>query len=262
MKIALLTSNHLRHKFLAQKIYSKLDLRVIIAEDKGNQAQMVGNSNDETKLLRSHFQNLKKSEDKYFKKFNWPDIETINISRGNINSLQVINVLKSHNIEGIAVFGPGILKEELFSLCPGKVINAHQGISPYYRGSGTNFWPFVNGEIEFVGVTMHFIDKGIDTGKMICHGFPKIELDDRMHDIGCKVVIETADLFIKIFNILNDFPNSLEGVDQWSKGKLYQRKDFNAKAVLKARDNIGNGLIENFLAKRRPYPFQYLSLSI
>ena len=37
-----------------------------------------------------------------------------------------------------------------------KIINAHLGLSPYYRGSGTNIFPFVNKEIEYVGVTYVF----------------------------------------------------------------------------------------------------------
>ena len=48
----------------------------------------------------------------------------------------------------VLVFGTGILREALLSAFPGRLINIHLGLSPYYRGAGTNFWPLVNGEPE------------------------------------------------------------------------------------------------------------------
>ena len=39
------------------------------------------------------------------------------------------------------------------------MINVHLGLSPYYKGSATNFWPFVNNELQFLGVTFMVTDK-------------------------------------------------------------------------------------------------------
>ena len=41
----------------------------------------------------------------------------------------------------VLVFGTGLLKAPLIGAFPGRIINIHLGLSPYYRGAGTNFWP-------------------------------------------------------------------------------------------------------------------------
>ena len=47
-----------------------------------------------------------------------------------------------------------------------KFLNVHLGLSPYYRGSGTNVWPLINTEPDMVGATL-CIDAGIDNGEII-----------------------------------------------------------------------------------------------
>lgn len=46
-------------------------------------------------------------------------------------------------------------------------INVHNGINPRYRGTG-NFWAVYEGNYDAMGVTVHHIDRGIDTGARIC----------------------------------------------------------------------------------------------
>lgn len=45
-------------------------------------------------------------------------------------------------------------------------INCHAGKLPFYRGRNVLNWALINDEREF-GVTVHFIDEGIDTGDII-----------------------------------------------------------------------------------------------
>ena len=40
----------------------------------------------------------------------------------------------------------------------------HAGITPQYRGVHGGYWAVVNNDPEHCGVTIHFVDKGIDTG--------------------------------------------------------------------------------------------------
>ena len=47
-----------------------------------------------------------------------------------------------------------------------KIINCHAGNLPFYRGRNVLNWALINGEKKF-GITVHFIDKGIDTGDII-----------------------------------------------------------------------------------------------
>ena len=58
-----------------------------------------------------------------------------------------------------------------------KCFNFHPGILPWYRGAGAYSWAIINGELE-TGVTLHEIDKSIDTGPVIeIRRFPISKLD-------------------------------------------------------------------------------------
>jgi methionyl-tRNA formyltransferase len=49
--------------------------------------------------------------------------------------------------------------------CP--IINVHVGITPLYRGVHGAYWALVNNDKAHCGVTVHAIDKGIDTGAIL-----------------------------------------------------------------------------------------------
>ena len=91
------------------------------------------------------------------------------------------------------VFGTGLLKRPLLDAFAGRLLNIHLGLSPYYRGAGTNFWPLVNREPEFCGATIHFLDEGVDTGPIIAHVRPAIRSGDGPHDIGNRTIVAAAD---------------------------------------------------------------------
>jgi methionyl-tRNA formyltransferase len=52
--------------------------------------------------------------------------------------------------------------------CP--IINVHVGITPLYRGVHGAYWALVNNDKTNCGVTVHAIDKGIDTGAILAQG--------------------------------------------------------------------------------------------
>jgi methionyl-tRNA formyltransferase len=56
-----------------------------------------------------------------------------------------------------------ILRERILSLPPRGTLNCHAGALPFYRGRNPLTWALINGETEF-GITVHWVDLGIDTG--------------------------------------------------------------------------------------------------
>lgn len=59
-----------------------------------------------------------------------------------------------------------LLKEEVFSIPPYGAINFHPALLPNYRGPRSLFWYYYFMESQ-AGVTIHYIDKGEDTGDII-----------------------------------------------------------------------------------------------
>lgn len=166
-----------------------------------------------------------------------------------VNLLYVYNVVENFKPDIAFVFGSWIIKQPLLSLIPkGRFINLHLGLSPYYRGSGTNFWPFINKELEYVGSTILHIDEGIDTGDIIAHVRPNIEIGDDVHTVGCKVIKESVSCLMQIIDLIKQ-GKELNRIKQWAipNERYYKESDFNEEILSQYYKNLKDGFIENYL---------------
>ncbi len=58
-----------------------------------------------------------------------------------------------------------IISEIILNLFKDRAINLHISFLPFNRGADPNFWSFLENTPK--GVTIHMLDKGVDTGKII-----------------------------------------------------------------------------------------------
>ena len=85
----------------------------------------------------------------------------------NINAADFIHHCQELNIDLIASVSPTqIFKENLINLPRYGCINIHTAKLPKYRGLYPTYWAMACGE-KTVGISIHYIEKGIDTGKII-----------------------------------------------------------------------------------------------
>lgn len=70
-----------------------------------------------------------------------------------------------------------ILRKRVYGLPRMGTINCHAGKLPFYRGRNVLNWVLINDEKEF-GITVHYIDDGIDTGDIIAQATFPITDDD------------------------------------------------------------------------------------
>jgi folate-dependent phosphoribosylglycinamide formyltransferase PurN len=70
----------------------------------------------------------------------------------------------------LVVHGTGILKPETFTLPRVASLNVHCGILPHYRGHASTFWALARRDYDNVGVTIHHIAAGVDTGGCVRQG--------------------------------------------------------------------------------------------
>jgi methionyl-tRNA formyltransferase len=162
-----------------------------------------------------------------------------------INDKKVIDKIIRLNPDLIICYGASIIKSDLINKFSGKFINIHLGLSPYYRGSGTNVWPLINCEPEYVGATFMHIDKGIDTGSIIHQIRAEIALGDSPHSIGCRLIAKTCEV---CKTIVKKFDNlySIEYKES-NDGKFYLRKDFDVLACEKLYSEMFHNTIRNYI---------------
>lgn len=249
MKIVIFTSNALRHKFVANTLSQHADA-LIIAECKKSDAPKDGG--EIMSPIEKHFADRHLAENKYFKGNETFEGRTLPIEYKEVNSPFIHDVVKEFSPDMGFVFGSSIIKEPLLSLIPsGRFVNMHLGLSPYYRGSGTNFWPFINEELEYIGATLLHIDAGIDTGDIIAHVRPDIEMGDTVHSVGCKTIIAGANALVACLNKIES-GKDLKRIKQWKAPheRYYKNADFTDDVLSSYLEKLNNGLIEKHLRKK------------
>lgn len=243
MKVVIFTGNGIRHKFFANSICKQIEECLIISECNPNDAVDEDNSK-----IANHFKTRYETEKKVFIGNDFFEGKVIPVMYKEVNLMYIFEIIKKFNPDLMIVFGSSIIKEPLISLKPDRFINLHLGLSPYYRGSGTNFWPFVNNELEYVGSTILHLDPGIDTGDIITHVRPKFEIDDDVHTIGCKVIKESILAISKIINKIKH-GERLDRIKQWKveNEKYYKNKDFDEIILDEYKKNLKNDMIKKFI---------------
>ena len=86
-----------------------------------------------------------------------------------------------------------IFKKDIINLPPLKTINCHAGKLPFYRGRNILNWALINDEKQF-GITVHFVDEGIDTGDILMQKTFAIGDNDNYHSLLEKSEVECATL--------------------------------------------------------------------
>jgi len=82
---------------------------------------------------------------------------------GHLSDSVVVQAIQERGIELIVLaWWPRIVSKRVFSSSRLGCINFHPSLLPYNRGKHYNFWTIVEGTP--FGVTLHFVDSGIDTG--------------------------------------------------------------------------------------------------
>ncbi len=245
MNIAILTSNHNRHKYFVNEISKIYNVVAVVSEEKSFIPLNYADGQSDEDIINNHFYLRDIKEEKDFDSAFNKKLDVLKVDKKDVNSSLVFDFLQSKNIDYIFVYGTGIIKNNIIDAYPKKIINMHLGLSPFYRGAGTNFWPVVNNELEFCGLTIHFLDEGIDTGDLISRGRAKATKDDNIHSLGNKIIKVGIKLICESIQKINT--KSFISIKQnLSIGKNYYRKDFNASSVQKAYLNIDNGLFKEY----------------
>lgn len=94
-----------------------------------------------------------------------PDAEIQRVS--SINDEETIAAIQLEAPDLVLVCGTRIISQQVLEATEAPFVNIHAGVTPYYRGSHGGYWALVKQDKRNCGVTVHYIDTGIDTGSII-----------------------------------------------------------------------------------------------
>jgi methionyl-tRNA formyltransferase len=136
----------------------------------------------------------------------------------------------------LAVCGTTVIRAEVFMLAPRGAVNMHTGITPEFRSADPIFWALYHNEPEMVGVTIHFVDKGIDTGPIIYQERVPVYAGDSLATISNRCIRRGAELFSQAIAAIED--GSVRTVDR-------------SKVKGRAFYSIDLGILQYFLFRMR-----------
>jgi folate-dependent phosphoribosylglycinamide formyltransferase PurN len=252
--VVLLTGSALRHQRYAEGLSRTVRLLGVVAEEKRQPAE----ADQMTPIVAEHLRQLRDKEAQYFANAPALDVlaaEVLRIAAGGVNSHEVFDWVTNIAPDYLALYGTSIVKDPLLSAFTGRVVNLHLGLSPYYRGAATNFWPLVNREPECVGGTFHLATLSVDAGPILHQFRPAAAPTDDAHDLGCKTIEAGARL--AGFVIEAFARGALAQVDQRTGGRTYRRRDFCESAVMAMRANFTSGMIAEYLQRKMDRDVQF-----
>ena len=144
-----------------------------------------------------------------------------------INSDESIKKLLEIRPDLVIVFGSKLLNKYWIDVPKFGTINFHYGILPYYRSSNSTQFAIHLEDYDKIGYTLHYVDKGVDTGRTIykenfdIKNFKNINcLIGKIYERG---IINLVDL-VKKFGFKKRFPSKKQA---FIKNSLYRHKDYN-----------------------------------
>lgn len=182
----------------------------------------------------------------------------------NMKDAEFLEQLHALNADLQVVVAFRMLPEVVWSMPRFGTFNVHAALLPQYRGAAPINWAVINGEEE-TGVTTFFLDKDIDTGRIIKRKYFPIPdsanveyVYDGLMRLGAELAIETIDLLCekvagdfdadKILSVMNEITEAQdESSDLRHAPKIFKETceiDWHQKA----------SAIYNFVRGLSPYP--------
>lgn len=164
---------------------------------------------------------------------------------------EFIKQLESYQADLFVVVAFRMLPEVVWSMPRHGTINLHASLLPQYRGAAPINWAIINGETKS-GVTTFFIEKDIDTGKIIYTDEVDITDNDNAGTLHDKLMMAGTTIIVKTVSGIasGNYPK----IDQQSDAKALKNAPKIFKEDCKINWNQDVATIYNFIRGLSPYP--------
>ena len=114
-----------------------------------------------------------------------------------------------------------IIPKSVLNSTNNPIINLHISYLPYNRGAHPNYWSIIDNTPT--GVTIHFMDEGIDTGPILVQKKCYFDIDHTLRTSYSLLKSEIELLFYKNFDKI--VSNEIKPRSQTGIGTFHQKKD-------------------------------------
>lgn len=141
---------------------------------------------------------------------------------------------------------PYMIKSGIIDALDGSIVNLHNSYLPFDRGTSPNLWNLLEGSPR--GVSIHYVDKGLDTGDVIAQQIVEIEEGATLRTSYEQLDRAVKELFKKVFpqyRYWNSMRKKCMG-----EGTYHRERDFDI--ILQSFENWSWDLpVEKYIQKAR-----------
>jgi methionyl-tRNA formyltransferase len=249
--VVVLTGAELRHQFMRMALAAAEGVDVVRSYCESVEGTALDRAYESGSQVQiDHLERRARVEEDFFGsfvRFAEDESNPVEIPRGDINEDRHYEAITDLDPDLLVAYGCSIIEDPLLSAYEGRLLNVHLGLSPYYRGTGTNFWPLVNGEPEYVGATFMHLDEGVDTGDVIHQLRARVYEGDGPHQIGNRVIADAAEAYADIIRRFDDLKDIDHPAPDDHDEHYYRSDDFSDEATEQLYENFDAGMIEAYL---------------
>lgn len=116
-----------------------------------------------------------------------------------LNDPDTLEFLRRAEPDVVAFTGGGLIRRALLAVPTKGVLNVHAGILPQYRGSCSLEWPALERTLDTTGIgaTLHFMDRGVDTGDILLQERLALRPEDSFESIRTRLELVQVDLMMR-----------------------------------------------------------------
>ncbi len=181
---------------------------------------------------------LYEDEEIAFEKARWNgllDLESKSIEETHdINAPAMIRRLKEMRPDLGLVYGTRRLSQDVIACFKDGLINVHRGMTERYRGLDSELWTIYHNDWHNIGVTLHMVDSGLDTGPIVTAGRVSLAPGTRLHQLRALTAEIAADLMIETL-MAYDVTGTVKSRVQSERGRYYSFMPVELKREMRRR---------------------------
>jgi folate-dependent phosphoribosylglycinamide formyltransferase PurN len=182
----------------------------------------------------------------------FPDVPRFEVD--DINAPDTVAALREMRPDLICVSGARMVKAPVFEVVPTRgLLNLHTGLSPYYKGGpNCTLWCLANGEPQYIGATIHELDLGIDSGRLILTARTDVAEDDDAASLPWKTSEMGAGLYVRVLEAMAR-GLSPKSIDQreLGEGRTYYTREWTSKELGRALRFVRSGGVARWVRDGR-----------
>lgn len=251
MRILILSGSHPRHLFVHKAILDSgaTCAAIVMKRESLLPVAPEGIPDVDARNFERHFRQRFEAEEVAFGSTTpeslFASIPTHYCDSVSLNSVQTTAFAQQFRPDLAFIFGTDLIKDPLLEALPKDKVNLHLGLSPWYRGSATLFWPFYFLQPQFTGATFHQIVPEADAGEILHQSVPSLSMGDGIHDVGARTVVQARDDLRQLLAGYTD-PGWIYQPQKIS-GRLFLTRDFQPAHLRLIYDTFGNSVVDRFL---------------